>query len=475
MQITVLGLVLVPLSLIWAFNPLRLLQLGLIAAIFEAAAAVVLGSFGLQPAMVPGLLFIAYIVMQYALGMRYPGEGTVFRTMLPLLALLFYAVLSAKIMPDTFAGQITVWPQRQDLLAPGPVPLAFTFGNVTQSLYLTIDVAISLAVALFLTRSAVPYNRIIGAYMAGGYAVIFLVFWQLANSVVGVPYPDDVLHSNPGWAIVDQTIGSVPRMQGPFSEPAALSVHLSGMALCCLWLSVRGYRVMQPNLLLALSIVGVMLSTSTTGIVTLVIGLPTVLAMASVGGEPGALGRVGKTVGTLLVSGLLVVGPILILKPSLADSINTVVEATLNKGESESYNDRTATDVSALDTVSETYGLGVGWGSFRSSSLIPGLLANGGVFGVAMVLWLLVRIYRLGKDGRAAANSHPGRILVDGFSASMCGQIAAALLSAPMITSLVFYMQLGCVIGVLARMAIEPRLQIRSSALAARMRQPVPH
>jgi hypothetical protein len=458
MQITVLGLVLVPLSLLWAFNPVRLLQIALIAAIFEAAAAVVLGSFGLQPAMVPGLLFIAYIVTQYALGMRYPGEGTVFKAMLPLLALLFYALLSAKIMPDAFAGQIIVWPQRQDLLAPGPVPLAFTFGNVTQSLYLTIDIAITLAVALFLTRSAVPYNKIIGAYMTGGYAVIFLVFWQFANSVAGVPYPDDVLHSNPGWAIVDQTIGSVPRMQGPFSEPAALSVHLSGMALCCLWLSVRGYRVMQPNLLLALSIVGVMLSTSTTGIVTLVVGLPMVLAMASVGGDPGALRRVGKTVGILLVSGLLVVGPILILRPSLVDAVSTVVDATLSKGDSDSYNDRTATDTAALDTVGETYGLGVGWGSFRSSSLIPGLLANAGVFGVAMVLWLIMRIYRLGKNGRAAANGHPGQILVDGFSASMCGQIAAALLSAPMITSLVFYMQLGCVVGVLARMSIEPRL-----------------
>jgi hypothetical protein len=69
MSVTVLGLILLPLSLFWAANPIRLLQLAIIAAIFEAGAALVFGgSFGLQPAMVPGLLFVAYVVAQYALG-----------------------------------------------------------------------------------------------------------------------------------------------------------------------------------------------------------------------------------------------------------------------------------------------------------------------------------------------------------------------------------------------------------------------
>jgi hypothetical protein len=463
-MITVLGVVLVPLSLIWAFNPVRLLQVTMISGIFEAAAALILGSFGLQPAMVPGLLFISYISIQYTIGMRYPGEGIVFKTMLPLLALLFYALLSSRLLPVEFAGRVTVIPQKMDIFAPGLVPLAPTFGNVTQSLYLTIDIMVTLAVALFLTRRDVPYEKIIGAYMTGGYMVIVLVFWQLANSLAGVPYPDDVLHSNPGWAIVDQVIGSVPRMQGPFAEPSSLAIYLSGMALCSLWLSIRGYRIRQPNLLLALSIVGVMLSTSTTGIITLAVGLPLVVALASVGGEPGALGRIGKTAALLLLGGSLVVTPALILMPKLIDSVNTVVESTLTKGDSDSYTERTATDASAMHTVGATYGLGVGWGSFRSSSLVPGLLANAGVFGTATIPWQIVCIYLLGRKVRSASKNHPGQILVDGFSAALCGQIAAALLSEPMITSLVFYVQLGCVIGVLARISREQRLHPKPPA-----------
>ncbi len=54
--------------------------------------------------------------------------------------------------------------------------------------------------------------------------------------------------------------------------------------------------------------------------------------------------------------------------------------------------------------------------------------------------------------------------MVDGFAASLCGQLTAALFSAPTIASLAFFLQLGCVIGVSARMAYEPRLAGRSGA-----------
>jgi hypothetical protein len=54
-------------------------------------------------------------------------------------------------------------------------------------------------------------------------------------------------------------------------------------------------------------------------------------------------------------------------------------------------------------------------------------------------------------------------LLADGFSAAMCGQLAAAVLSAPTIGSLAFFLQLGCTVGVAARMVIEPRLTAAAS------------
>lgn len=458
MQVTILGLALLPLTLIWAGNPMRLLQLAFVSAVFEAGAAMIFGAFGLPTAMVPGLMFIVFVVTQYALGMRYPGEAGVFWGLTPLIALLAYAVFSIVVLPDAFAGTIMIYPQKNDPLAPGAQPLVFTAGNVTQTLYLAMNTFMAVAAALFVTRSAIPYRRIMSAYLLGGYTVVGLAFWNFASRVAGVPFPDDILYSNPSWAIVEQVVGSVPRIQGPFSEPAGLAFYLSGLCFCCLWLTAHGYRLMGVTWLLALAMLAMLLSTSTTGILTLVVGLPLILLFAAASSEGGALGRLAKTGGVLLLGGAIALAPAFIMKPELADMVSNVVDSTLNKGDSDSYAERSATDVAALDTISESYGLGVGWGSFRSSSLLPGLAANGGIPGLLCVLWLGVRMTRLARRPGRKSHGHPGKIVVDGFSASLCGQLTAALFSAPTIGSLAFFLQLGCVVGISARMAQEPRL-----------------
>jgi hypothetical protein len=458
MGVTVLGLILVPLSLFWATNPIRLLQLAIIAAIFEAGAALILGgNFGLQPAMVPGLLFVGYVVAQYALGMRYPGEGGVLWTLTPLFGLLFYAIMSIFILPQAFEGKVLVWPQRPDILNPGYVPLTFTAGNVTQSLYLALNVVIATCAALIVTRAAIPYRAILKAYLTGGYLAVFLAFWQMAYRIANVPFPSDIIQSNPGWAIVKQSIGPVPRIQGTFSEPAGLAFYLSGLFFCCLWLNAQGHRIMRVQLLLVLAILAMLCSTSTTGLVTLAAGVPLVTMFAALRGDTAAVGRLTKTMMTVLISGAFLVGPIFILKPSLQDSVHEVFVATMSKGDSQSYEERSGLDNAAVATVAQTDGLGVGWGSFRASSLIPGLLANCGVFGVTMVVWLGWRLGVLVSRSRRRMRDHPGRIVIDGFIAAICGQLAAALLSAPTIGSLAFFLQLGCATGVAARMAVEVR------------------
>jgi hypothetical protein len=455
MRLTILGLALVPLTLIWAANPVRLLQLAFVAAVFEAGAAMVIGAFGLPTALVPGLMFIIFIVAQYALGMRYPAEAAVFWALTPLLALLGYALFSVVVLPDAFAGTIMVAPQKNDPLQPGFVPLAFSAGNITQPLYLAMNAVVATATALFMTRPAIPYRSIMRAYLLGGYVVVGIAFWQFAARVTSLPFPTDILYSNPSWAIVDQMVGSVPRIQGSFSEPAGLAFYLSGLCFCCLWLTAHGHRMMHMTWLLALAILAMLLSTSTTGILTLAVGLPLILIFTAARTDARALGRLGKTGGVLMLGGLLALTPVLIMKPALLDAVSSVVDSTLAKSDSDSFSERTSTDLAALDTVTTTYGLGVGWGSFRSSSLIPGLVANAGVFGVVAVLWLGLRTTRLVLRRTAAVRNHPGRLLVDGFSAALCGQFTAALFSAPTIASLAFFLQLGCVIGVSARMSIE--------------------
>ncbi len=109
-------------------------------------------------------------------------------------------------------------------------------------------------------------------------------------------------------------------------------------------------------------------------------------------------------------------------------------------------------------------GLGAGWGSVRSSSLIPGLLANIGIPGMMLVVWFGLRIWGgVRRARRIAARTDRQRLLViDATSGALAGTLAAAVVSAPTISNVDFYLVLGLLVGSIAQVervaAARPRL-----------------
>ncbi len=75
-----------------------------------------------------------------------------------------------------------------------------------------------------------------------------------------------------------------------------------------------------------------LLSTSTTGILTLVVGLPLILVFAAARSDGQALGRLGRTGGMLLLGGAIALTPVFIMKPELFDMVNGVVEFDPQQG-----------------------------------------------------------------------------------------------------------------------------------------------
>lgn len=458
MELTQLSVVLFPLCFWYAFAPIRLLQLSLLFSTCGAAAAAVISGLGLPPGLPPAVLFLAFVGLQYTLGARFPGEAAVLRLLEPLIILVIYALLTSVVLPRAFAGKFEVWPQKVDHGFPFPITIGPTASNYTQDLYLLSNACVAIFGALFLTRSDVSPRALVHTYWWGAAFVAFVSVWQVASRLGGVFFPTAFFYSNPGWVIFEgQEFGSVLRTNGPFSEPASLAFYESGMIYSSAWVLLRGHASRMAMLLLPVSIGTLSLSTSTTGYAVLGAGAAFLLLYALTVAPKAEAARIlkyGVPFGVLLVLGVLAAAS---LDSSFAKSVDEVVSQTLSKGKASSYEDRTSLDSDCIALLWPTAGLGAGYGSVRSSSLVPGLIANIGIPGIALVLWFAWRIFATVGRVRRLGGDADNLLAVDATSAAIVGTLVAAVISAPTISNVDFYLVLALLVGSLARMEVAVR------------------
>lgn len=455
MGVTELTFVLLPCCLVWAMQPVRLLQVMIVAAILEAAAALTVGSLGIQPGLLPGLVFMAFVSTQLLLGARYPGAAITWPLVRPFVLVTAWAVIGSVVLPRLLEGQVYVWPQKSE---PPFVlmPLAPNPGNLNQDFYLLTDCALMVLVSTFLSNPAVRLRPLFSLYLGTGFLVAGIAAWQFANKLAGVPFPDQFFYSNPGWAILTgQTIGAIPRLNGPFSEPAALAGYMAAIVCACGWLLIRGHRApwLRPLLVTGLGVM--VLSTSTTGFGALAIAGAGVPIMSLLRGDGRLMaGIVRLWLPLLLVAGLgaLVAS---VVKPDIFASLSEIIDVTLNKQDSSSYQERTTADIDSLTAFVDSYGLGVGWGSNRSSSLVPGLLASVGVPGMVGLTWFGVSVGREVRRAGRLGSRGENLFVIDGCCGAVTGYILGAVLSGPSIGSVTFYFLFGLLIAAVARVRME--------------------
>jgi hypothetical protein len=454
---TSLGLVFIPLCLLFWNRPARLLELVFIGSAFAAAAVLVIGSYGVMPGLIPTSMFVAYIIIKLLTGTRYPGEKTALIILLPFIATTFWAMASSILMPRFFEGQILVWPQK-----PGGffviTPLSPNSGNLTQDLYLLAASALAVTATIYLTAPTRNLTRLLNAYFAANLLVCFIAVWQFMGNTFGVWFPTDFFLSNPGWALLSQeSAGSIIRITGPFSEPAALASYLCGAVGAAGWVLLNGHKSVIARFVFWLSGIVVLLSTSTTGYIALVIMLAVASAYTLFLGTNRLRASVGLLLCGLAGAAFLFIILVPILSPKIWHIIQEITTGTLNKQSSSSYNDRTSTDKDSLHAAVESYGLGVGWGSNRSSSLIPGLLASLGFPGIFLLVWFGINLTRYVRIAHRLAKSPDPRLVMHAATGGIFGTLSAGVLSGPAITSPDFYLLLALLVAAATRVTVESR------------------
>jgi hypothetical protein len=455
-QLTQLGWVFVPICL-WYYNDgKKLLSIAVFGTVFGAGSVINLnfGGFGIGiiPPYFPGMVFITFSILRYLAGQTWGNEQSIARIYLPFILFTVYCILVTFIMPQIMAGSLLVWPQRNDIFRLR-VPLYFGAGNISQLSYVIFNMIFCFLATCYVERKPWLAEHLLRAIFVSGYMVVFFGIWQFCSKMGGFYYPEDILYSNISGTInSDQEIGSVFRVSGSFNEPASLAGHVCGTVYATFWLMLAGDKRRLVLCLFVLSVILVLLSTSTTGYVVLCVGLPFMMVLSATSGKSDALLRllkVGVFSATVIAVAVVAVPWV---SPEIAARANDVIQATLEKQDSQSFDERTTWDLDAVSLLEPTLGFGAGWGSVRSSSLGPAILGGVGIWGFALFIWFIYNVAMAVRQARRLLADYPEQVRVlEALSASAVAILFGLALAGPNLNAMDAWLPLSAALGMVVR------------------------
>ena len=418
-----------------------------LATLLGASAALILPAFGdanIQPAHLLLGFLVAAVAMRKTLFHRMLGSIRFPKPAFWLTMTVLFAILSAYYFPRVFAGVTEVFGLRTD--NGGHVvltPLAPSSGNVTQSVYLIGDLVCFIAMSAY-ARGANGKRVIAQAILVCALANLAFAALDLATSATSTSDWLAFIRNATYRQLDDVDALGTKRIVGSFSEASAFGFATLGFFAFAMQLWLEGaYRRTALGIAL-LSLIALIFSTSTTAYVGMSMFL--VLALTRCLTRMTAARATPQVVAFMLVFPLIIVG--LAAAILLNDQLNAYAQTTMqtalfDKLSSTSGVERSAWNTQALINFGDTYGLGVGVGSMRASSLPIAVLGSMGVVGAALYCIFLGSLFWR-NDGAAQP---PLSASVQRAARSAC---VALLIAAAFTSSLV---DLGLPFFVLAALA----------------------
>jgi hypothetical protein len=344
-----------------------------------------------------------------------------------VLALALYVIAGAVLLPRLFAGQIAVPGYVDDQTVEvllGPVQQ-----NFNQAAYFALATAMFYGFRnllfdpkkLFLVRRGF-------IVFAGVHAALGLI--DLGGKLVGL---SDLLQPvrTAGYLMRNsESVGGFWRITGGCSEASSFA----GTAVVCLAFCITYWRATGSRgvLVIAICLLGLLLiSTSTTAYVALAILAVTLAASVMHSALNDRLITRDAALAGAAAAGLMIVSIIYVAMPSLFGSfVDLIYQAVFEKSQSLSGIQRAYWNAKALEAFAQSFGIGIGMGSSRSSSWVISVLSQLGVVGFVLFALLVtfmlrgmrgLRMTTANREVFAIANSVRAAVIAELVTSSLAG------------------------------------------------------
>lgn len=431
----------IPVILFWGFAlwgifgpPYILLYLFFGSMVFGSFSVInpsLVGGLTLTPTPVILLLLIGRVLVNRRGLMFTINQITRWQGVVLLFLFWLVALIATMFMPRLFFGEVSIIPVRLTFFTVGE-PLVPTSQNFSQFAYLSVSVLGVVAFYRLLLNSSY-YPHLLNGICVGGGLVIVTGVLDLLGQYLPLDMLLDPFRTATYSLMTDVEILGSKRVVGLMPEASAYgSVALTFLCLLYFFrtaITQAWLRERLVPLLIVLLMLFIWLSTSSSAYVGL--GVFALVAMIEWSGRSASssVGSVRQWGFEWWVSwgALLSISLVVVFYPDLLTPLLTKIdELVLNKTDTGSYEERSLWTQVGWQSLLDTYGLGVGMGSTRTSNVAAAIFSNTGVLGGTLYFLFVARLLL----SRSPAQSSPvGRKLLLGAKYAYFPSFIVALLA----------------------------------------------
>jgi hypothetical protein len=389
------------LLLLWSVtaSPSTLLVLLFSSMSFASLALVPPDMLG-EASILPQQMFAVVLVLKIIVPKLMPPSPDLTDTLqlrnLGFLGLfLLVGLIATAMAPRLFLNEVVIMPMRSswaaDLLAP-------TISNITHSGYVTLSVMSVFAISLMANepkfRDALLKSVLVGGIVCIGTGLVDLAAWNTGTENLLEPFRN----AKYGY-LTTAELGGVRRVVGFTPEASVYGPICVQFATAALLLRPLYAKTRQGlfAMIVTAGLLGMaLLSTSSTAYAGLaVLGAVYASNLIRRAVFPTVLGQSGL-LAELLASLSIVIALVYVLIANVHvfdPLVDLVQEVLFNKSTSYSFYERSHWNDVAWKAVASTWGLGVGFGSTRTSSWFAAVVSNTGIVGAAFMLIFLAQIF----------------------------------------------------------------------------------